>query len=231
MSVLTIGCATAGDKPSRGFQTLDTRVGELTFENSFENGVPTAETADLLFNESDFQRATQAYIWAIPIVSFYEWMNGHHDVWETEQGQLVFQATYRQKLGGLTYNTATPYLIGFLSLDAGPVVIEIPSEDLRGAVHNMWQIGKGQMTKPGKYVVHKAAEDPPELEGATAIAMDTNDFFIGLRLMSPDAEVRKQCIAQIQESLTDLEGRRLTERATFLVDVGIDHKQPRGLKY
>src|SRR5687768_11836948 len=46
--------------------TITTRIGNL----SFENGSPTQETSKKLFDEMDFQRAVQAYLWAYPAVSF-----------------------------------------------------------------------------------------------------------------------------------------------------------------
>ena len=46
--------------------TVETRIGELTFEN----GYPSRESVEKLFDAMDFQRATQAYIWALPTVSF-----------------------------------------------------------------------------------------------------------------------------------------------------------------
>jgi len=45
---------------------LETRIGQLRFEG----GYPSNETVDKLYEEMDFQRAVQAYIWAIPLVSF-----------------------------------------------------------------------------------------------------------------------------------------------------------------
>ena len=50
-------------------ETLKTRIGDLSFTHDFANGYPTDATVEKLFNEMDFQRATQAYIWSIPIVS------------------------------------------------------------------------------------------------------------------------------------------------------------------
>jgi hypothetical protein len=47
-------------------QTTDTRIGKL----NFENGYPTEETARKLFDEMDYQRAVQAYLWAYPAVLF-----------------------------------------------------------------------------------------------------------------------------------------------------------------
>ena len=43
----------------------ETRLGELTFERGF----PTEETKRKVFDEIDYQRAVQAYLWAYPAVS------------------------------------------------------------------------------------------------------------------------------------------------------------------
>ncbi len=51
-------------------ETIDTRIGPLSFTHDFENGYPTLETQQKLFDEMDFQRATQAYLWGLPIVAF-----------------------------------------------------------------------------------------------------------------------------------------------------------------
>jgi hypothetical protein len=46
--------------------SLERRIGKL----SFENGFPSEETTRKLFDEMDYQRAVQAYLWAYPAVSF-----------------------------------------------------------------------------------------------------------------------------------------------------------------
>jgi hypothetical protein len=50
-------------------QTVDTRIGKLTFTHDFVNGYPTDETVQKLYDERDFQRAVQAYLWATPLTS------------------------------------------------------------------------------------------------------------------------------------------------------------------
>jgi hypothetical protein len=45
--------------------TSETRLGTLNFEKGF----PTEETTRKLFDEMDYQRAVQAYLWAYPVVS------------------------------------------------------------------------------------------------------------------------------------------------------------------
>jgi len=54
-------------------ETLDTRIGKLEFTHDFADGYPTDATVKKLFNEMDFQRAVQAYIWAIPFASMAQW--------------------------------------------------------------------------------------------------------------------------------------------------------------
>jgi hypothetical protein len=46
--------------------SVETRIGTL----NFERGYPTEETTRKLFDEMDYQRAVQAYLWAYPAVSF-----------------------------------------------------------------------------------------------------------------------------------------------------------------
>jgi hypothetical protein len=88
-------------------ETITTRIGKLQFTHDFANGYPTLETQQLLFDEMDFQRACQAYIWSIPIVSMAQWQWAHMKQLGAENGQIVYVETYQDKLGGLTYNTTT----------------------------------------------------------------------------------------------------------------------------
>lgn len=50
----------SGCIPTTG--SIDTRIGRLEVRNSY----PTDATAAKLFDEMDFQRAVQAYLWALP---------------------------------------------------------------------------------------------------------------------------------------------------------------------
>lgn len=52
----------ANKKSGRALEgTIQTRIGEL----KFEKGYPSDQTIDKLYNEMDFQRTTQANLWAI----------------------------------------------------------------------------------------------------------------------------------------------------------------------
>ena len=53
-------------------EDIETRIGKLSFTHDFANGYPTKETVTKLYDERDFQRACQLYLWALPMVSFGE---------------------------------------------------------------------------------------------------------------------------------------------------------------
>ena len=171
--------------------TIETRSGELTFENGFEVGIPVPETVEALFAEIDFQRACQAYLWAMPLMGFYEWMFVH-DRLGVERGQVVYHESYPSKLGGLTFNTSTPYVVTFVDLREGPLLVEMPDAPVRGATHSMWQVGITQMTEPGAYVfLGPDMPEPANLpQGAQVSRSDTSQVFLGLRLMSESHEQR-----------------------------------------
>ena len=43
-----------------------------------------------LYDEMDFQRAVQAYIWAIPLVGFVDWQRMAIEEMGVKNGQLVY---------------------------------------------------------------------------------------------------------------------------------------------
>jgi hypothetical protein len=69
-----------------------------------------------------------------------------------ENAQVIFEESCADKLGGLIYNTTTPYVVLFIDLNKGPWILEIPEGEVRGATNDFWQIGVAQLTKPGKYL-------------------------------------------------------------------------------
>lgn len=120
---------TTANKPG---SSVETRIGTLNFTHEFTKGYPSNETQQKLFDELDFQRACQVYIWATPIVSFAQWQYAHNEMLGAENGQIVFMESYEDKLGGLTFNTTTPYAVPFIDLNEGPWVIEMPEAEVRG---------------------------------------------------------------------------------------------------
>jgi hypothetical protein len=126
--------ADAAEKATTG--TVETRIGPI----ELFMGLPaTPEMVQKIYDEMDFQRATQAYIWALPIVAFNEWKLAHEKVFGAQQGDIVVYNNYKDKVGILTANFTTPYLISFANLKDGPIVIDQPAGNYGGAIIDFWQ--------------------------------------------------------------------------------------------
>jgi hypothetical protein len=122
------------------------RVGALRYELGF----PTRETSQKLFDEMDFQRAVQAYMWAYPAVSFES-----------------IRVTLKQDLGidfndlgiadnfvdtnsvWLTANDTTIYAVINIDVARGPIVIEIPPGAIVGLLDDFWQRSLADVGLPG----------------------------------------------------------------------------------
>jgi len=213
-------------------EIIESRIGPLKFTYDFENGYPLDETRKLLFDEMDFQRATQAYIWAIPIVAFARWQHAHEKELGAASGDIVLYTGVEDKYGLLTANVTTPYVLSFINLqDTGPIVIDMPDADVRGAAHSMWQIAITPMVKPGKYVFHAPGTTPPVVEGASIFESPTNSFFLGIRLLAKDTEQKKQDLLGVQiYPVADMAAPKKTKIVPVDGRPWIGY-QPRGLEY
>lgn len=148
-----------------------------------------------------------------------------------EDGQIHFFEDYESKLGGLTYNTSTPYVLAFFNVAKQAVLITIPTDEIRGAVHNVWQVGLSQMTNPGQYLVMpKGSEIPAEApKDVTVVESDTNHVFIGVRLMAKDAEQRMQDLSRLV--IADVNGKPLSDKEITKPTRGLDGRHPRGMAF
>ena len=179
---------------------VQTRIGELTFTHDFAAGYPTDATIDKLFDEIDFQRASQAYIWAIPLVSMAQWQYAYNVTLGAENGQIVFLNGYDDILGGLTFNATTPYALVFIDLGKEPWIVHMPEGEVRGAAHDMWQREITSMTKPGKYLFVGPGQKAPagaEKAGYTVHETPTNSIFLGIRLIPTDPDERTELLNKV----------------------------------
>ena len=186
---------------SASAETLKTPIGSLSFTHDFANGYPTDATVKKLYDARDFQRACQAYLWAIPIVSMAQWQYEHMVTLGAENGQIVFIESYKDRAGGLTYNATTPYVLPFIDLADGPFVAELPEGEVRGSAHDMWQIAITQLTEPGKYLFVGPGQEVPKdatAEGYKVAKSPTNSLLLGIRLMATERDERIKQLGQIE---------------------------------
>jgi hypothetical protein len=128
-------------------QTTDTRIGKAIFEN----GYPTEETARKLYDEMDYQRAVQAYLWAYPAVSFESIKRAAKPDFGADYNVLGIADNFVDpKSIWLTANDTTIYAVAVIDLaQAGPVVIEVPPGALVGIIDDFWQRSITDVGLPG----------------------------------------------------------------------------------
>jgi len=213
-------------------QTIQTRIGALEFTHDFANGYPAEATLDKLYDERDFQRACQAYLWALPAVAFTAWQRGTNEQLGARNGQIVVILSYEARQGILTANATTPYYLGFADLRAGPLVLEMPARGVQGAISDAWQNAIPDTEKAGKYLLlAPGQETPKEVGGYVVCRSPTVNIFLGVRLTDPDP-------ASAKEALSHLQMYRYAERDNppklDILDVGTktwSGLPPRGIEY
>ena len=232
-SVLTSGHVEYGLDGVVKNGTVDTRIGELTFEN----GYPSRESVEKLFDAMDFQRATQAYIWALPIVSMAEWQAVHEKQFDAQDGDIVVYKTTEEKLGILTANATTPYVIAFNDLGrSGPLIIDVPAGPTGGLVNDFWQrpvidlgLAGPDKGKGGKYLVLGPGQAKPNgVEVDHIYESGTMNILYGIRILTPDPVESKRLLDEFK-AYPASNPDKVQKYAT--VDEEWFQYQPRGLKY
>jgi hypothetical protein len=112
---------------------LDSRVGTL----ESVDGVPSAETAELLYDHLDFLHGLNAYLDGFAGPSTYAIRKGFHDLGVEDNQILIFSELLGSESVFLTANADTVYYLGVVDLTSGPMVIETPPQAL-GVFDDMW---------------------------------------------------------------------------------------------
>ncbi|WP_256702278.1 DUF1254 domain-containing protein [Burkholderia sp. SRS-W-2-2016] len=112
---------------------VDTRIGKL----SYFDGVPTAQTADLVYDNLVFMRAVEAFLNGIPGASMAALRAGLREAGATGSTVGVFESLADSRSLFLTANSETVYFFNWMDLKDGPVVVETPPNIL-GVVDDFW---------------------------------------------------------------------------------------------
>lgn len=162
----------------------------------FDGELPTRDAIATVFDELDYQLACQVYLWALPIVSYAQWKTQHYDVFGATSSDLVRYISYRDRLGLITANATTPYILNFFDLaETGPLVIELPAGHTAGGVSDFWQREIGAMGEMGpdrgqggKYLVVTPGQVAPEGLGDDyrVLASSGVNIMFGFRTLDPD---------------------------------------------
>ena len=126
--------------------SVDTRIGKL----GHELGFPTPETSRKLFDEMDFQRAVQAYLWGYPAVSFESIrVTAKRDLGMDYNDLGIADNFVDPKSVWLTANDTTIYAFVNIDVAEGPVAIEIPPGAIVGLLDDFWQRSLVDVGLPG----------------------------------------------------------------------------------
>ena len=125
-SSATFGCRAswhAGRRCPGSALAQSARFSELA-NLPFPQGAPSKETAEALKDELLFQRATQAYLWAMPAImslgSEKAFCGGYNVL-------PISKSLFDSSTLIITPNTVTMYAVGHLDLGKdGPLVVELP---------------------------------------------------------------------------------------------------------
>lgn len=170
---------------------------ELTYSSGVvprDAELPARENIATVFDELDFQTAVQAYLWAIPIVSWAQWMDVHTNIFGATSSDIVVYRSYRDRLGLITANATTPYILNFFDLGvSGPLVIELPPGPTAGGIADFWQrevAVLGEMGpdagKGGKTVVVGPGQSAEDTGEYTVVHSPMMHIMFGFRTLDPD---------------------------------------------
>jgi hypothetical protein len=158
-----------------------------------------SQTSEPNIQDRMFQfRATEAIVWAMPLLNFKQFRDGHKDI-GVYQNDIAYHSKIQDwKFQTATPNNTTPYVNFFWNIEDGPIVVEIPpSKDgvgIFGTLMDAWQrpiddVGAKGRDKGngGKYVLLPKDYQGPLLSMSYTYVQKTNNGFGILRAIIPDA--------------------------------------------
>jgi hypothetical protein len=188
----------------------------------------------------DHQRATQLYLWGLPIVGMTRWHLGYVANYpDYDYNKIVAVKTFNERRGMLTANETTDYFWGFGNTRKSAVILEIPPGVAVGMINDMWE------QSPGDYGVFGPNDGKGDLVAVVGpntpadMVPERND---DLRIMEIGTDQtllalpvgrntrRSQYVHQKAEDL-QLRGRTETGRHRPGKDKFTAEYQPRGLAY
>jgi hypothetical protein len=180
---------------------------------------PTAETAKLLKDELLFQRATQIYLWALPLINTLGMKVGSEKTFGAGYNVLpVWKKRLDAKTLVTTPNSDVIYAMSYLDVGKdGPMVFEAPA-GLQGILLDFWQrpipgpaIGTNLFLgdvgffgpdggKGGKFLILPPGYDKPVPDGYFVYRSGTNNVFVFLRSFYQDPNNLTPAVALMESA-------------------------------
>jgi len=180
---------------------------------------PTSETAKLLKDELLFQRATQIYLWALPLINTLGMKVGSEKTFGAGYNVLpVWKKRLDAKTLVTTPNSDVIYAMSYLDVGRdGPMVFEAPP-GLQGILLDFWQrpipgpaidgkffLGDVGFFGPdsgngGKFLILPPGYDKPVPDGYFVYRSSTNDVFVFLRSFYQDPSNLTPAVALMERA-------------------------------
>ena len=128
-------------------------------------------------------------------MSYAQWQPQHREVFGATDYDLVQYLSYRDRLGLITANATTPYILNFIDLgETGPLVVELPPGRPRAgcrisgsASSRSWARWGPISGRGGKHLIVPPGQDPPEVDDSFYVHQATGmNIMFGFRTLDPD---------------------------------------------
>jgi hypothetical protein len=213
---LLLSAAVAAVLASAGTASAQATRFEALSSLPFAENRPTQETAQTLRDELLFQRATQTYLWALPLVNTLGMKVGSEKAFGAGYNVLpVWKKRLDAKTLVTTPNSDVIYAMGYVDLGTdGPLVFEAPS-NLQGILLDVWQrpipVDGGRFFgdvglpgpdagKGGKFLLLPPGFAGPVPEDCFVYRSPTNTVFVFLRGFYQDPKNLAPAVALIEQS-------------------------------
>ena len=202
--------------------------------------LPLRDDVSIVFDELDYQMACQVYLWALPLVSYAQWQKIHYEVFGATSSDIVHYVSYRDRLGLITANATTPYILNFYDLSqTGPLVIELPAGPTAGGLSDFWQREIGVMGemgpdqgRGGRHLVIPPAQSVPEdAEGYFVQYSSGVNIMFGFRTLDPDPARAQELVEAVRVYPFSARNDPPTTKVVSPEGKPWSGDQPRGLEY
>ncbi len=218
--------------------TVKTYFGDYQLDHSF----PTAETTDKIYDLMDHQRASQLYLWSLPIVALERLIQNYFRTFDYKYGDFVRVESFNERRGYLTANETTNYALGVFNTEGAPAILDVPPGVIIGMVIDMWQESPTDIGifgpnggKGGKHIIIGPNTDlslvpdmKDKMDDYQVHHIDTNRGLMLARVAGADVE-------KVQLTWNQVQAYQYGDKPSTTVHGGgnkyIPSFQPRGLAY
>jgi hypothetical protein len=116
---------------------VETYFGDFQLDHSY----PTMESADRIYELMDHQRASQLYLWGLPLVAMERLHQNYWENFDYAYNTFIKIETFNERRGYLTANETTNYALGHFNTRGGAVILDLPPGKIVGLFVDMWQQG------------------------------------------------------------------------------------------